>query len=291
MIVIMIPIQITRLCFGPGRATWPTDSPRPTHFDRLGRSRSRSSRPESPRVARPSRSERQKSTEKGARDAPRRDFRRFRVDFRVDFRGFSRLHRASDSTRSAKGRTSVLTGRRGTKHIFRTLRKNRKSTKIVEKSLRRRFANEPREENSIFSLPDATWRRFWSPRRAPGRSWAHFLASPGALGDPPGAPGARRGRPKTLLRRSQDASGTLLGATGHPERVPGPILTRFWVPRDLCRDRFWFDFRVDFRTHFASELASACHNVTARQRDRQSRPNHTHYQGDTNGGTIPVEVA
>ena len=26
----------TRLCFGPGRAIWPTDSPRPTHFDRLG---------------------------------------------------------------------------------------------------------------------------------------------------------------------------------------------------------------------------------------------------------------
>ena len=50
----------------------------------------------------------------GARDAPRGDFRRFRVDFRVDFRGFSRLHRASDSTRSAKGRTSVFVGRRGT---------------------------------------------------------------------------------------------------------------------------------------------------------------------------------
>ena len=74
----------------PGRP----DRPRPTHFDRLGRSsRSTSSpsHPESLRVARPSRFERPKSTEKVARAAPRRDFRRFLVDFGVDFRGFSLL--------------------------------------------------------------------------------------------------------------------------------------------------------------------------------------------------------
>ena len=112
----------------PGR---PTDPKRPTSTDSVApsRSTSRSSRPESPRVARPSRSERQKSTEKGARDAPRHDFRRFLVDFRVDFRGFSRLHRASDSTRSAKGRTSVFAGRRSTFKGSQTSQKNRKSTK------------------------------------------------------------------------------------------------------------------------------------------------------------------
>ena len=132
----------------------------------------------------------------------------------------------------------------------------------MRKSLRRCFPTDLRRKFSVFSLWDATWHRFWSPRRAPGRSWAHFLASRVPLVTPPGAPGARRGRPKTLLRRSQDASGTLLGATGHPERVPGPILTRFWVPRDLCWDRFRINVRVDFLIDFASKLASECHNVT-----------------------------
>ena len=35
-------------------------------------------------------------------DVPRHDLRRFRVNFRVDFRRFSRLYRASESTRCAK---------------------------------------------------------------------------------------------------------------------------------------------------------------------------------------------
>ena len=192
----------------PGRPGRPTHLDRPTSTDLVAPSRSTScsSRPESPRVARPSRSARQNSIEKGARDAPRGDFRPFRVNFRVDFRGFSRLHRASDSTRVAMGQTSVFAGRRSTSEGSLTLRKNRKSMKVVEKSLRRRCANEPREENSIFSFPDASWRQFRSTRRAPGRSRAPLLASRGALGDPPGVPGARR---------------------GHPERLPGPILNRF----------------------------------------------------------------
>ena len=46
---------------------------------------------------------------------------------------------------------------------------------------------------------------------------------------------------------SGDAFGTLLHATGSPERVPGAILTRFWVPRGVSEDRFSFDFRCDFR--------------------------------------------
>ena len=66
---------------------------------------------------------------------PRCDFRRFRVDLGTDFSGFSRLHRASDLTRSVKGRTSVFAGRRSTFKGSQTSPKKRKSTKIDERSL------------------------------------------------------------------------------------------------------------------------------------------------------------
>ena len=104
--------------------------------------------------------ERQKSTDKGAREGPRHDFRRFRVDFGIDFRCFPRQHCASDVTRSASGRTLDFADRRGTLEGSQTLRKARKSTQIDGKSLRRRFANEPRGKKLIFALPGATWRRF-----------------------------------------------------------------------------------------------------------------------------------
>ena len=157
------------------------------------------------------------------------------------------MHRASDSTRSVKGRTSVFAGRRSTFKGSQTLQKQQKSTKIDKQLLRRCFANAQHKENSIFPLSDATWRRFWSPWRAPRRSRVPFLASPVALGDSPGTPGGHRGRSGTLPRRSADAFGTLLHATGSPERVPGAILTRFWVPRGVSEDQFSFDFRCDFR--------------------------------------------
>ena len=41
MMMITNVVRITGLCFGPGRAIWPTVSPRPTHFDRLGSARRR----------------------------------------------------------------------------------------------------------------------------------------------------------------------------------------------------------------------------------------------------------
>ena len=201
------------------RTTGRPDRPTSTDLVAPSRSPSRSSRLESLRVARPSRFERPKSTEKLAQAAPRRDFRRFRVDLGTDFSGFSRLHRASDLTRSAKGRTSVFAGRRSTFKGSQTLQKNQKSKKIDEKSFRRCFANAPRKKNSIFPLPDATWRRFWSSQCAPECSRAPFLTFRGALRDSLGAPGARRGRPKTLPRRSRDAFGTLLDATMCPEKV------------------------------------------------------------------------
>ena len=229
---------------------------------RLGRP----SHPASPRVARvarPRRFERQKSTDKGAREGPRRDFRRFRVDFGIDFRCFSRQHCASDVTRSASGRTLDFADRRGTLEGSQTLRKARKSTKIDGKSLRRRFANEPRGKKSIFALPGATWRRFWRLRSIPGRSRALLLASRAALGDPPGDPGACRGRPETLPRRSRDAFRMLLGTTGRPERVAGSILSRFWVLRGSSGqlpgpiwDRFSCQFSHQFRERAGQRMIS-----------------------------------
>ena len=168
-------------------------------------------------------------SEKGAQAAPRRDFRRFRVDFGIDFRCFSRSHRPSDVTRSANGRTLDFADRRGTLEGSLTLRKNQKSMKNDGRSLRRRFANEPREKNSMFALPGATWRRFWRPRSVPRRSSALFLASRAALGAPPGDPGARRGRSATLPRRSRNAFRTLLGSTGRPGRLPGGSRERFSI--------------------------------------------------------------
>ena len=156
-----------------------------------------------------------------------RRFRTFRIDSVSDFRHFSRLRHMSDSTRSVKARTFVFAGRRGTFKGSLMLQKYKNSMKIAKKSVRCRFAHEPHEEKSIFSFPDATARRFWLPRRAPGRPRALFLASQGVLGGSQCAPGARRGRAKTLPARSRVA----------PERPP----ERSWVPRGVpsgLRDRF-----------------------------------------------------
>ena len=134
----------------------------------------------------------------------------------------------SNSTRSAKGRTSVFASRRSTLKGSQNSPKQRKSKKIDEKLLRRCFTKALREKNSIFSLPDAARCRFWAPRCAPECSRALLPASRDALGDLPGAPGACRGR-------SQDAPETSLGPSwapwGVPMRVPGPIWGLFWVPR------------------------------------------------------------
>ena len=211
----------------------------------------------------------QKSTEKGARAAPRHDFRRFRVDFRIDFRCFPRLHRASDSTRcvnrffdvfpsifrlfakcenplkycACRSKSRFGPSRNEWTRSNEVTSKNNENhtqnlTKIVEKTYRTRFVNKPRDKNSILSLLDATWHRFWSPQRTPGPSRTLFLASRGALWDPPNAPGASRGRHQTLPRRSRDACRALLGVTRCPKRVSGSIFTRFWVPWDLSWGRF-----------------------------------------------------
>ena len=112
------------------RRAWPIDmAHRASPNGRLGRP----SHPASPRVARvarPRRFERQKSTDKGAREGPRRDVRRFRVDFGIDFHRFSRRNCASDVTRGTSGRTLDFADRRGTLEGSNTLRKTRKSQKI-----------------------------------------------------------------------------------------------------------------------------------------------------------------
>ena len=202
-------------------------------------------RPDSPRVA-PSRStdplRAAKVDRKGRPSVPETRFSTILGRFWKDFRRFSRLLRAIGATRSAKGRTSVFASRRSTLEGSQTLQKNQKLTKIVEKSVRRRFANEPSEKNSIFSLADATRRRFWSPRPSPERSRAPLWASRAVLGDSPGAPGARRGRSRDAPRRLWDV----------PERHwasrvgPGTDFKSTLGAPGMLRDRFWIDFRVDF---------------------------------------------
>ena len=101
-------------------------------------------RPDSPRLASnrstgPLRAA--KVDRKGRPSVPETRFSTILGRFWKDFRRFSRLLRAIGATRSAKGRTSVFASRRSTFKGSQTSQKNRKSTKISEKSLRRCFAN------------------------------------------------------------------------------------------------------------------------------------------------------
>ena len=136
------------------------------------------------------------------------------------------------------------------------MQQRRKSTKIDGTSLRRCFANAPREKNSVCSLPGATWHRCWSPRRAPSRSWALVLASWGVFGDALGAPG----RAGDTLKRSRDDPGTSLGTSGRPVRVARPILGRFWVPQNAQIDH------PARPAHRASSTSQSC------QLDQPDRP-------------------
>ena len=115
-----------------------------------------------------------------------------------------------------------------------------KRPEIIEKLIRKSFANELRQKNHDFSLPtrlgiDFAW--LGALQGAPGR----WLWAPGA---PLGAPGAPRRRPKTLPRRPEIASGMLLGATGRPGRLPRSIFGRFVMPRSFSRDVFWIDLAL-----------------------------------------------
>ena len=205
------------------RRAWPIDmAHRASLNGRLGRP----SHPESPRiarVARPRRFERQKSTDKGAREVPRRDFRRFRVDFGIDFRCFSRQHCASDMTRGASGRTLDFADRRGTLETSQTLRKARKSTKIEGKSLRRRFANERAGKNRVLGSRVRLGVDF-------GGSEAF-----------PGVPGRSSWRPGPLLGTLRAIPGRAGGAPRRFRDAPGMPSECSWAPRGVprgSRDRF-----------------------------------------------------
>ena len=129
------------------------------------------------------------------------------------------------------------------------------------------FAKKPKiDENRWKNRSDNASRtrsakktRFFRSRTRLGVDFSLLGALPGAPGRPfwrPGAPLAtlrtlswRAGdAPETLPRRSRDAFGTLLDVTGCPERVPGAIFTRFWVPRGVSGDRFSIDFHNDCRS-------------------------------------------
>ena len=98
------------------------------------------------------------------------------------------------------------------------------------------------------------------------RSWTRLAVDFGLLGALPDAPGRPFWRPEVPLdslrtlpgrtedapRRSRDAIGMLLVATGRPERLPGPVMSRFWVPRAAPG------------TDFASSFVSICASIFVR---------------------------
>ena len=126
------------------------------------------------------------------------DFSTIFVDCGSDFRRFSTLLRASESTRCAKGRTLILTGRRGTSEGSRILRMNGKSTKNVGKigsrseSSRSRDVTSKNHENRPENRPEIVENRV-----------------PGPLGRPPRPTFvARRGSVERLRATRRDSGGS-----------------------------------------------------------------------------------
>ena len=147
----------------------------------------------------------------------------------------------------------------------RLARTSENRAKIERKSSESRSASAPRKENSMLPLPACRnrslfrlFRRFGGPEKRLAHSEGFSGGSRGPrkiVGCPPKVflglprpPRASPGRSETLLKRTRDAFGTLFDSTGRPERVPGAILGRFWVPRCVTRDRLSIDFREDFRS-------------------------------------------
>ena len=195
------------------------------------------------RVARPRSFERQKSTEKAARASPRRDFRRFWVDLGADFRVF----------RGCYARATRLAARRAEPLFLLTGAALSRVRRLCRKNKNRRNSRKNCSDNTS-RTHSAEKTRFFRFRTRLGVDFGLLGMLPGAPGRPfwrPGGPLAtlrtlsrRAGdAPETLPRRSRDAFGTLLDATGCPERVPGPIFSRVWVPRGVSRDRFSIDFQ------------------------------------------------
>ena len=160
-----------------------------------------------------------KSIDKAARASPTGDFPQFWIDRGLDFQRFSRFFEVPSRGHFDRLRTGPHLRFCWQAQYFRGLAGSTKTCNIVETrvaSLLRRFPSEPREKTSMFSISSATQPRFSSPRHAPGCSRALLFMPRGDLGDPLGAAGAFRGRPKTLPRRSWDGLGAFLGANGVP---------------------------------------------------------------------------
>ena len=99
-----------------------------------------------------------------------------------------------------------------------------------------------------FSLPDATWHRFWLSRRAPRRSRALALGSWGALGRSRGAPETSQDAAKTPRNSSWNALGRHRPSGEAPaidfrlicdalKLLPGRLLDRFGSdPLITCLD-------------------------------------------------------
>ena len=125
--------------------------------------------------------DRQKSVDKGAREGPRRDFRRFWVDFGIDFRRFSRKRRASDATCSAHGRTLDFADRRGTLEGSPTLGKIKNRQKSTE-NRDDDALQKSRTEKLTFCVPGRDLAAILTvPKRSQAVPGAVFLAFSGTL--------------------------------------------------------------------------------------------------------------
>ena len=130
-----------------------------------------------------------------------------------------------------------------------------KRPEIIEKLIRKSFANELGQKNHDSSLPDATWHRFWLSRRAPRRSRALALGSWGALGRSRGAPETSQDAAKTPRNSSWNALGRHRPSGEAPaidfrsicdalKLLPGRLLDRFG-PAPLNLSRCWLSWAID----------------------------------------------
>ena len=179
------------------------------------------------RIARvvPSRSESpdraSSSDQSSPKGCPRRqgyDFRRFWKDFGINFRKFSRLHCMSDSTHSAKGRTSVFAGSAVLSRVRGLCRKTEKQLKLMENCCD--YALQVRCTTKLdFFAPRCDLATILVALAPPERSWALFLLSQRVFGELLGAPRGRWARSGTEPGHSRDAFGTLLDDTRCPEKA------------------------------------------------------------------------
>ena len=154
------------------------------------------------------------------------------------------MHRASDSTRSAKGRTFVFADRRSTFKASQTLQKEQKLTNNRSDNASRTHSAEK--------------TRFFRSRTRLGVDFCLLGVLPGAPGRLFWRPGAPLATLRTLPRRAGDAPGRSRDA---PETPSGCS----WTPRGVwrgSRDRFSLDFGcpevspgIDFRSIFTVIVA------------------------------------